>query len=405
MTRSLTLTEHQTSDAVALSPEELNALLEIRSLRVQPTRDGAFIVTPGSEVGVIELPTLRVTIEPKLTIDQVLFLISYALDPVRWREEAAFPTQRGLVEWLVPVFVAQARRAFARGLAQGYREEEDSLMTIRGRLRFDEQLRRRFGHAPPAEVQFDEYTEDIELNRVVKAAARRLARLRLRHEESRRSLLQLDFALERVRDVAYDPRSIPTVAFTRLTNHYKPVIALATLILQSTSLTLGATETARGTAFLVDMNRVFEDFVVTALREALRVSEREFPQGMKGRRLRLTTRERIVLKPDISWWDQNRCTFVGDVKYKRISLEGYQNADIYQLLTYSVAANLPGGILLYAKGERPTARHRVRHAGKVLDVVALTLDGTPDEVLAEIREVAASVRAFRRSALRLAPAA
>jgi 5-methylcytosine-specific restriction enzyme subunit McrC len=91
------------------------------------------------------------------------------------------------------------------------REEEDSLMTIRGRLRFDEQLRRHFGQAPPAEVRYDEYTEDIELNRNVKSALCRLVRLRIRRAHVRRSLVQLDFALERVSDIEYPPHAVPEV--------------------------------------------------------------------------------------------------------------------------------------------------------------------------------------------------
>ena len=400
--RSLTLTEYKASDPLPLSAEERRALLQISSLHLDATpAEGVFTITPGSEIGVVELPTLRVTIEPKLPIDRVLFLVSYSLDPVRWSEDATYASARGLVEWLVHVFIRHARHAIERGLIRGYREEEDSLTTIRGRLRFDEQVRRRFGAGPPAEVRYDEYTEDVDLNRVVKAAGRRLGRMHLCHPQSRRALLQLDVAFDRVRDVVYAPRALPQITFTRLNDHYRTIWALAELVLSSASLTLGEGRT-QGRAFLVDMNRVFEDFVVTALREALRLSRRQFPQGAAGRRLYLAQGDRVTLRPDISWWDGSRCVFVGDVKYKRIDLTGYREADLYQLLAYTVAADLPGGILVYAKGERPEGTYVVRHAAKRLEVVALTLDGTPEQVLAEIDDVAERIRRLRRRAYALA---
>ena len=72
---------------------------------------------------------------------------------------------------------------------------------------------------------------------------------------------------------------------------------------------------------------MFEDFVVVALRDALRVSDRVLVQGASGRRLFSDIAERVSLKPDISFWAGERCRFVGDVKYKRIAPAAYPNAD------------------------------------------------------------------------------
>ena len=83
---------------------------------------------------------------------------------------------------------------------------------------------------------------------------------------------------------------------------------------------------------------------------------------------------------------------MGDAKYKRIRDSQVPNADLYQLLAYATALDLPGGLLVYAKGEREPAVHRVRHAGKRLVVAALDLAGEPRQVLVEIKEVADRVR-------------
>ena len=57
------------------------------------------------------------------------------------------------------------------------------------------------------------------------------------------------------------------------------------------------------------------------------------------------------LAPDLTWWDGPTCTFVGDAKYKNVSGERVPNADLYQLLAYATALDLPGGLLAYARGE------------------------------------------------------
>ena len=101
----------------------------------------------------------------------------------------------------------------------------------------------------------------------------------------------------------------------------------------------------------------------------------------------------------------SKCVFVGDAKYKRVRVEGVPNADLYQLLAYVTALDLPGGLLIYAQGESETATYTVRNSGKRLDVVALDLDGSLDAVLKRIDGIAESVKALRDEFRALRPAA
>ncbi len=394
MARILELREHRLSPAVALDGGEVAALQSrLRSLAISPSAGspGRYDLRPGSKVGALELGALRVRIRPKLAIDRVLFLLAYSADPKLWdRRTAAFGEHDDLVEAVAVGFVHQVRQAIRQGLLQGYRTREEALAGLRGRLRFDDQIRRRFGRFPPAEVRYDDFTVDIEENRILRAAVERLGQLELRSLHTRRSLRALAEALAGVSHVRYAPRRLPEISYTRLNARYRPAVELARRILQATSFDLaGGGIDARG--FLVDMNRLFEDFVIVALREHLRLSSSSFPRNARGRRLTLDEAGRISLEPDISWWAGSRCRFVGDVKYKR-SFEGRGgNADSYQLLSYATAANLPDGMLIYAAGEAEPGVHRVRHVGKRLEVVALDLSVDPHQVLAQIRSLAARV--------------
>src|SRR5690606_29125186 len=130
-------------------------------------------------------------------------------------------------------------------------------------------------------------------------------------------------------------------------------------------------------ALLLDMNKVFEDFVVVALREELGVSDRVLVQGARGHKLTLDEGQKVNLEPDISWWEGGRCLFVGDVKYKRLEPAGFQHADLYQLAAYTIATDLPSGILIYAAGEEPEGAHVIVHLGKRLEVRTVDLSGTP----------------------------
>jgi 5-methylcytosine-specific restriction enzyme subunit McrC len=142
------------------------------------------------------------------------------------------------------------------------------------------------------------------------------------------------------------------------------------------------------------MNDLFQEFLTVALREALNVS----PETLRSEReVELDEDGRARLKPDLSWWDDGICTFAGDAKYKNLTdNRSVPGADLYQLLAYATALNLPGGLLIYAQGEADTCPYRVKHTSKRLEVMALDLSGTLDDVLDRVQSVAASVGDLHR---------
>lgn len=404
--REISLVEYQAQPAIRLTRNERDLIHQIApGITISPTpgEDDRYDLTPDSRVGGITIGDLAIEIRPKVTqLDHVLFLMSYALDPKAWKTTGFdFGESRHLHEAVIPGFGAQIRRALRRGILQGYRYEEAALPSIRGRIRFDDQIRDRYGIFPPVEVSYDEFTEDIEPNRLIKAAIARLQRLRIRSPELRAQLRTLGGRFERVQLQEYHPADLPEFTYTRLNRHYRPAVELSKLILRSITLELSHGRT-RAAAFLVDMNTVFEDFVVVALREALGLTQESFPQNAEGKSLRLDEAENIGLEPDISWWDGKVCHFVGDVKYKRVSASGIKHPDLYQLLAYTIASGLPSGLLVYAVGEGDAAVHEVVDAGKQLHVVVLDLRGEPRDILAEIDRVAVHVRAMRAQARHLA---
>ncbi len=391
----LTLSEYDTRQAVALTAVQRDQLRSLTaSVTVVPTigHEGRYDLTPGSSVGVIHLADdLELLIRPKLPIERVLFLISYALDHGRWQEAPAeLSRAEGILEAIIQGFAYRLRRTLARGVLQGYRTEEDALTTVRGRWRIGDQIRTRYGIVPPVEVSYDDFTEDIEPNRLLRAAIHRLLRLPIRSDRSRWPLRAIDARLGNVRLVEYNRRRVPQVTFDRRSEHYRGAVGLARLILSGASFDL-APGTTGASAFLVDMNKVFEDFVVVALRDALEVSDRVLVQGASGRPLFLDVAGRVSLKPDISFWSGERCFFVGDVKYKRITPAAYPNADLYQLTAYTIATRLASGMLVYAAGEGADDIHEVRYLGKRLIIAPLDLRARPDLILDQVRTLASEI--------------
>ena len=402
------LTEWAKTEPLRLTTRHRDTLAALPlklTIEAAPGESDAYHLKPSSTVGALDIGDLSVSIQPKLPIGRVLYLASYAMGAVKFRDERFdFRAQPTLVEALVPALTRAAGRAFARGLLHGYRTEEDALQTVRGRIRVADQLRRRFDIPLPVEVRYDDFTDDVLANRLVKAAAHRLGKLRLRRSKSRLDLGSIVATLDNVSLVEFPPNAVPEVKFDRLNEHYREVVTLARLILRHMAIetTRGA---VRANGFLMDMNEIFQEFVTRALREELKLSERTFPSDKRLPRLHLDENRQVRLKPDLSWWNGPTCTFVGDAKYKRVKDTHVPNADLYQLLAYTTALDLPGGLLIYAEGEANDVVHRVRYAGKQLEIATLDLSGSIDNLRSEIGNLAGRVRALHRRSLELRQAA
>ena len=400
--RILQLTEYRTERAVALAADErdaLRALIPTLTLQPSPGADGQYDLNPGGSVGVVRVGDLHVRLTPRLPIERVLFLVSYALDPKAWLEHSVeVDRDDDLLEAIIPAFAYHVRVALRRGLLHGYRRTDESETTIRGRIRFADQIRARPGQLLPVEITYDDFTPDILENRLLRAAIERILQLPLRRRTTRQTMLGLREQFATITHERFAPRSVPEPVWTRLNGRYRPAVSLARLIIQGASLDLYA-DRLTATGVVLDMAKVFEDFVVQALREALELDPRSFLQGGAGRKVSLDLEGDVSLKPDLAWWAGDQCVFVGDCKYKRTQIDAVPNADLYQLLAYTTALNLPAGLLVYAAGEYAPGHHTVRHAGKRLEVATLDLAGRPTEVLAQISALAQRIKLLARQAL------
>ncbi|MGV9318562.1 McrC family protein [Streptomyces sp. NPDC003660] len=394
MTSAVELVEHAPAVSITL-PETLGRALaagDIVDAAPDPYTPGRWSLRAGSKVGAVSLAVpgvdepFTVRISCKVPVARLFFLIGYSLDPRKGRRDGVVDVaeHQELFPALAYSVERQVDRALRQGLLQGYRETEESALVVRGRVREAEQIRRRFGATLPVEVAYDEFTTDIVENRILRTAVERLLRLPGVPRDVRRRLLHQRARLADVTAIVRG-QSIPDWRPTRLNSRYHQALHLARLVLDGSSA-----EHAPGgvsiDGFLFDMNKLFEDFVTVALRDACRGT---------GHRARLQDPHHldvaasIRMRPDLVLYgaDGSPCAVV-DAKYKAEKRHGFPDADLYQMLAYCTALGLPEGHLVYAKGNAPHTAHQVRHAGIVIHQHALDLDQEAAGLLADIEKVA-----------------
>lgn len=331
------------ADRRLLADGRLDARLRLRELA-----GGKLEVTAYQYVGAVRLDGCEIRVRPKylgteLDVLRMLDLAwGAARDPLPTAQEfrGGAPNLRDLVCLMV---VEHGERLLRHGVRRDYLTVEDDLRVVRGRLLPDRQLVRHLGRLDRLACRFEEHDADIPDNRLCAAAlalAARTARAPGVRARARRAAAE--FAAH-APTAPGDVRALLSgLAFHRHNEHYRPAHGWARLLLLGGGLDgLFASGALAARAFLVDMNRLFEDFVTRLV---------EWGAAGSGLLVTSQSRHRKVLyderagrshgevRPDLLVTGRREgepFRLPVDVKYKLYDTRKLSPEDLYQAFLYA----------------------------------------------------------------------
>lgn len=367
----VTMSEWSTKDlpGVYLTSEDRSLVLREKlghdgRVTVDEMRDGVRI-TSRSWVGVLRFQGFELRIVPKF-VEGNLGLVrmleySSGLEVLRrylGKRKIAVDGDH-LLDLVALLFVESCERLMKSGFLADYREVEDDLPVLRGRLLVRRQILKRFSQIDRLECRFDEQVTDIIENQILSAAmdccARRItdARLRLRARQLQgvlRTICSLDqFDVTGARS---------EVTYHRLNDHYSEPHVLAWYVLDGMGIRdLFQHGRPSSFVFLLDMNRLFEAFIGRWLADALRGA---------GYRLEVQKSDRSIIwdlgqgkpysrvRPDVLIQvEGQRGMLPVDAKYKKYDEQALNSGDVYQCFLYAFAYSggserrVPRALILY----------------------------------------------------------
>lgn len=367
------------------------------------TRDG---LKAQNLVGIVAAPGTTCEILPKVDRDapanhpglrrQLIRMLGVAHDlPIAVDAATALDTQNETaLEILIARFAALVVTALWRGLPHGYVAREEDLPALRGRLDTIRQFTVLAASPQRLACRFDEFSPDVPLNRVVKAAVTRLAQL-TRSAANARTLHELALVYADVAAVPRGPLAVERVAINRGNAHWRAPIRLAQLILGD-RFQSSATGPDDGWALLFDMNLLFERYVATLVERVAPASGWQVTrQG--GNRPCLQPEDGggglFATSPDLML-RRGADLVVIDTKWKRLdhpardAKMGISQADLYQMMAYAQVYGTERLLLLYphhhALPAQLAATHRVA-AGPVRLTVATVDVGSHAAALADLQ--------------------
>ena len=301
-------------------------------IKIDEQSGGRYRVTFNDVVGVVNVGRFQINVEPKIPPSHFWYIVGHSdLAPRISTTKISVDKGLDMVELLARWCVEGAEKLLNFGLRKDYKEEQAELEMLTGQIQVMETIQRIYQGAQVAVCRFEDLTFDAPINRVVKAACQRIARLSLVSDSVRTRARRVVYRMDGVGPLEHaDTR----VKVDRLTSSYSQVLPLSLLILSGygISSTYGKTQ---GLAFLVRTPELIEDGLRSILAEDIsspKITKRKFMLGDSG----------LSINPDLIFGDD---LAIGDVKYKELK-NNWNTPDFNQLVTFATGFGSKHALLL-----------------------------------------------------------
>jgi 5-methylcytosine-specific restriction enzyme subunit McrC len=320
-------------------------------LRIEWLADGRVKLHATSYVGIITLPGgLTIEIRPKVDDTDLLSVLQYSqgIRAETIDEETSITRGNEFIHALATLFESELADVIQRGLTSEYRRHADTEDHVRGRIAVQRQLQRHGPQPTQFECNYDTLTQNTVLNQSILYATDILLRfVEDRTVSSRlqrhRQVLQRSTDLRPVRLV-----ELEAIELSRLADYYADLFRLTKFVLRG----IYADELSAGSrasfSLLVNMNEIFESVLERGLSELYSATSVTIQSQVTNNELFQNGSRPISIRPDILAEGGEEPLFVGDAKWKEDDPQSREpsTGDLYQILSYQVAYDVPG-VLFY----------------------------------------------------------
>jgi len=296
-------------------------------------------------VGYIVLPNHIVSITPKIPAVTFISMIRYALDLPQLKTEVFSASEevlkrRNYYDILVLFLLHLIDPLLQQGLYNNYAKYEET--SIRGKILFKENLFNNYNRPDKVFCNYSELTADILENRIIKYTLFYLSQCHFFDDNVSLRIRNSYKRFDQVETVPIHGGSFKSIQYNPLNEHYKPIISLCELLLSDSSLDLQTIGERTALSFLLDMNKLFEEFIANLLIERIgesniKVQETEYPE---------VTEDKLKVRIDIEVLQNGVPILILDTKYKGFESQP-EEGHVAQLVLYSLSTGVKKLGLIY----------------------------------------------------------
>ncbi|MDR0953274.1 MAG: McrC family protein [Elusimicrobiota bacterium] len=322
-------------------------------------------IKASSHVGVIQFKGVQINVLPKILVkeedrkrilDNLIFMLSYTkrLNVKITGSAIICKSKNPFLEILISAFADSLLNALLTNIPHAYETQNENLRFIKGKIDFKNNIKyNSFNHSRIFCV-FDEFKEDNLLNQVFKFVTEFLLDVS-KIIETKRKLTNILAIYDDVSQKIITSEIAGRVKLRRGQNIFETPLKLAKLFIDHSFINLDNNR-FESIALLFDMNKLFEEFVFSALRHSYgNIVQAQFSKhmlnslrsGQQHLPFKKNTRSDIYINkhyiPPI----------IIDTKYKLIdSSNDLSMSDIYQMMAYAHVYKTNSLILLYPQSQQ-----------------------------------------------------
>ncbi|QCA05673.1 McrC family protein [Pantoea vagans] len=301
--------------------------------------------------GVIQLDDLTLEILPKIhgkeeqpescRAAMVQMLHTARLMRTHKGAQASINTQQhSLLDIFIQHFCHDLHTQILQGKLRNYIEQEENLSVMRGRLVIPQHVRHNLVHKERLYCRFDEFSEDMLLNQILRFTLRLLIPW-TRSGKTKKKLIELLMHFNGINDAPITLQSFKLLKNDRITQRFQPVLEQCRLFIAAIKPDVLAGSTPLF-SLLFDMNRLFEAWVAEKLKPW--AHHQGWHLRTQGPRKYLAMHDndspKFQLRPDIALVDDDgNPQLIADTKWKLLNAAdrklGVSSSDMYQLYAYA----------------------------------------------------------------------
>lgn len=299
-------------------------------------------IESNSYVGAIKFKDFQLIIEPKISNLNLAKMIAFAYDLSDidiFKDTVNLSNQKANISDLTAlIFLNKVEKIFYQGLRTRYQEKEADISSCRGKIDFNK-LAKNSSASLTLPCQFQELTIDIEENQVILAALKLLL-LHTNNKNLKKEINQLFSKLNdkiTLKNLDKELLEQANNNLDRLNNDYKDIFKIVELILSKNDFSLIGNKNNDFSAFLLDMNLLFEKFLYQYFRKKLNSDLRVRYQRSLKNKFKTDSGVSYSLIPDYKFYENDKLFKIADAKYKNYQNKKVSAADLYQLTAYALA--------------------------------------------------------------------
>lgn len=254
------------------------------------------------------------------------------------------------LEILIYLFSKYTKDLLSKCVYQQYEEVWQEHSFMRGRLNISEYVTKNIpnGNWHKLNCIYDEFTLDNKFNRIVKYVTSLL--YNTTHDVSNKNMLrEILFILDEVQNVKVSAEESANIQFNPAFQEFETVRDYCYLFLKN-SVSFDYQNKLKLFAFLLPMEKVFEDFVFGFIEKELNIHSNSQIEYLDNNKI-------FRLKPDVILCINSQ-KIIADTKYKLLYSKSndqpkISQSDLYQMTAYAVRYNISKIILFY-----PSAIHQ-----------------------------------------------